>query len=375
MEPLEEVVYLVQVRLLAIDHRGDLDVFPNEYFASNPPFPEFKVIASRHARPLAGAWDDQGSDVLGLLRQRDRRYVESLELLGYKGFTKSHSLELELPDAYEGGTLRLLFYGYIEYFTANSMYAAWQAGIDPVAPYIEALDSSGKWVRVTNDMGFPAGLPRTNVADLTGKLAAGTRRLRITTNLQIYWDQILVDTTPEQPEAIQVKDVPLAGARLSFHGYPRMREYKSPGDFEFIYDQVSPTGPYARPVGAYTRFGDVRDLLLNSDDRFLVFGSGDEVQVDFDPAHLPPPPSGWKRDYFFFADGYEKDMDFYAAEGDLVYPLPFHHMSEYPYLKEKFPQDDVHVNDLLNYDTRFFSGAPSASYRFNYPKREPKNRR
>jgi hypothetical protein len=221
-------------------------------------------------------------------------------------------------------------------------------------------------------MGFPAGLPRSTVADLTGKLPPGTKRLRITTNLQIYWDQILVDTTPEQPETTKVVDVPLARARLAFHGYPRMHEYQSPGDFEFVYDQVSPTGPYTRPVGAYTRFGDVRDLLLNSDDRFTVFGSGDEVQLEFDPAHLPVLPEGWKRDYFFFADGYEKDMDFYAAEGDLVYPLPFHRMSEYPYSKEVFPQDETHINDLLNYQTRFFSGSPAQSYRFRYPKPDPK---
>ncbi|HEY6250984.1 MAG TPA: FG-GAP-like repeat-containing protein, partial [Candidatus Angelobacter sp.] len=345
MEPLEEVVYLDQVRLLAIDHPQELDVYPNEYFASNPPFPKFKVIASRHARPLAGAWDDDGKDVLDLLLRRDRRYVAGFERLNYKGFTKPHSIEIELPDAYQGGPLRLLLHGYIEYFTANSMYAAWQAGIHPMAPDVEALDANGQWVRVVEDMGFPAGLPRTTVADLTGKLPPGSKRLRITTNLQIYWDQILVDTTLEQPEQIKVIDVPIAGARLEFHGYPRMRESQSPGEFEFVYNQVSPTGPYARPIGAYTRFGDVRELLVNSDDRFVVFGSGDEVQLEFDPAHLPALPKNWKRDYFFFANGYEKDMDFYAADGDFVNPLPFHSMSEYPYSKES-PQDNIHVNDL-----------------------------
>src|SRR5581483_5563438 len=39
MEPLEESVYLDQVRLLAVDHPASYDVFPNEYFASNPPYP------------------------------------------------------------------------------------------------------------------------------------------------------------------------------------------------------------------------------------------------------------------------------------------------------------------------------------------------
>ena len=372
MEPLEEVVYLDQVRLLAIDHPQNIDVYPNEYFASNPPFPEFKVIASRQARPPAGAWDSHGRDVLQLLNRRDRRYVTDFELLPYKGFTKPHSLEVELPDPYQTGPLRLLLYGYIEYFTANSMYAAWQAGIDPVAPYVEALDARGKWMRVVNDMGFPAGLPRMTVADLTGKLPAGTRRLRITTNLQIYWDQILVDTTPEQHESVRVSNLPLAIARLAFHGYPLMRELKSPGDFEFDYEEVSATGPYARPVGAYTRLGDVRALLLSSDDRFVVFGSGDEVQLDFNPADLPLLPPGWKRDYFFFADGYEKDMDFYAAEGDFVNPLPFHGMTAYPYSKESSLLNKIHVDDLLNYDTRFFSGTPSASYRFRYQNHQPK---
>jgi len=372
MEPLEEVVYLDQVRLLAIDHPRDLDVFPNEYFASNPPFPEFKVIASRHPRSLAGAWDDHGNNVLSLLRERDRSYVSGFELLPYKGFTRSHSLEIELPDAYRGGSLRLLLYGYIEYFTANSMYAAWQAGINPVAPYVEALDSDGKWIRVIEDMGFPAGLPRTTVADLTGKLPRGTKRLRISTNLQIYWDQILVDDTPDQNDAVKVTPVPLENARLAFHGYPRMTEGRLTGDVQFVYEDVSPTGPYARPVGAYTRLGNVRDLLLEADDRMVVFGSGDELRLEFNPSSLPLLFPGWKRDYFFFADGYEKDMDFYAADGDFVDPLPFHAMSQYPYSKETYPQDDVHFSDVLNYDYRFFSGAPAPSYRFDYRRSESK---
>src|SRR3979411_1603527 len=64
MEPLEEAVYLDQVRLLAIDHPENVDVYPNEYFASNPPYPAFKVVVSRDARPPVGAWDEHGHDVL-----------------------------------------------------------------------------------------------------------------------------------------------------------------------------------------------------------------------------------------------------------------------------------------------------------------------
>src|SRR5207302_2615919 len=68
MEPLEEAVYLDQVRLLAVDHPAAVDVYPNEYFASNPPYPEFKVLVSRDARPPAGALDEHGHEVVPDLR-------------------------------------------------------------------------------------------------------------------------------------------------------------------------------------------------------------------------------------------------------------------------------------------------------------------
>ncbi len=366
MEPMEEVVYLDQVRLLAVDHPADINVYPNEYFASNPPFPEFKVITSRDARPPAGAWDDQGRDVLPLLRERDHRYVTGFEVLPYKGFTKPHLLELDLGEAYNSGPLRLLLNGYIEYFMANSMYAADQAGITPVAPYVEALDQSGKWVRVVDDMGFPAGLSRTTIADLSGKLPPGTRRIRIGTNLQIYWDQILIDRTAGEITT-RITEAPLAEAQLAFHGYPRPIERPTPGDLSYNYEDVSLTGPYARQAGAYTRLGDVRSLLINADDRHVVFGSGDEVQLEFDGTKLPALPVGWKRDYFFFADGYEKDWDFYAADGDTVEPLPYHAMPGYPYPVEKSLSDAAYLRYLLEYNTRVFTGGPEFEYKFRYP--------
>ena len=178
MEPMEETVYLDQVKLLAIDHPAAYDVFPNERFASNPPFPEFRVVASRNARPPVGAWDDKGHDVLKLLSVADRKYVTSFDELPFAGFAKLHWVELDLGNWDATKPLRLIADGYTDYFTATSMYAADQAGIKVIAPYVEAQDAAGNWNRVIEDMGFPAGLHRTMVADLTGKLPAGTRRIR-----------------------------------------------------------------------------------------------------------------------------------------------------------------------------------------------------
>ena len=370
MEPMEETVYLDQVRLLAIDHPAAYEVYPNERFVSAPPFPEFRVIASRDAHPPVGAWDDRGNDVLPLISKRDRKYVTSFDDLPFAGFAKLHWIELDLGAWDAQKPLRLIMDGYTDYFTATSMYAADQAGIKVIPPYVEALDVQGKWVRAVEDMGFPAGLERTMVADLTGKIPAATRRIRIVNNLKIYWDAIRIDQTSDV-QIVRVAQVPLAKAALDFVGYPRETRLKPASDTIYSYSHRSMTGPYARAAGNYTRYGDVFDLLRASDDRFVVFGSGEGLKLDFDPRQLPALSAGWVRDYFFYADGFEKDLDFYAAHAFTVEPLPRHSLLPYPYPGGKdYPADAEHLGYQLEYNTRSRSERmpPSLRYQFSSPR-------
>ena len=367
MEPMEETVYLDQLRLLAIDHPAAYEVYPNERFVSNPPFPEFKVIASKDAHPPLGAWDDRGNDVLALLSRRDRKYVTDFESLPFAGFAKLHYVELDLGKWDAAKPLRLIIDGYTDYFTATSMYAADQAGVKVIAPYVEALNASNKWVRVVDDMGFPAGLERTMIADLTGKLPPGTRRIRIVSNLKIYWDAIRIDQTPDVRE-IRTSEVPLAKASLAFLGYPREIRLHPASDTTYSFTSRSMTGPYARAEGNYTRYGDVLGLLSAVDDRFVVFGSGEGVKLDFDPHGLPALPEGWVRDYFFYANGFEKDLDFYAAYAFSVEPLPRHGMIAYPYPPGKeYPEDAQHLGYELEYNTRERSDRLPPSLVYHYP--------
>jgi Flp pilus assembly protein TadD len=366
LEPMEELDYLDQARLLAVDHPTDVEVYPNEHFASELPFPQFKVIASRDAHLPAGAWDDHSRDLLPLLREQDHKYVTNFPLAPYAGFAEMHWIELDLGDWDSSHPLRLLMDGFTDYFSASSMYAAWQAGITPVPPYVEVQDGSGQWVKVIDDMGFPAGLYRTMVADLTGKIPPGARFIRISTNLRVYWDRIRVDNSPEDTE-FKLSEVPLAEAKLQFRGYPRLVEGNPKNDLSYIYEEVSATGPYTRQIGNYTRYGDVTDLLQKTDDEYVIFGSGDEVAVDFDSTHLPDVPNGWTRDYFLYANGFAKDMDFYAAHGDTVTPLPFHTDVPYPYPGGvAYPEDPQHLDYILKYNTRGVAGPAGESFRFNY---------
>jgi Tfp pilus assembly protein PilF len=365
IEPMEEVNYIDQLRLVAVDHPANVEVNPDEKFLDDPPFASGRVVASQGARLPVGAWDNDGSDVLDKLSRRDHKFVSGFTPLPYDGFADLHKLTLDLGEVDAKSPLHLLMTGYVNYFSATSLYAAWQAGVKPISPYAEAELPDGSWQRIPGDLGFPAGLERTIVVDLTGKLPAGAHRIRLVTNLEIYWDQVLVDNNAEGET--RTAEVPLAVATEHFRGYPRQIDGVSPGDLDYDYNRVSLTGPFQHQRGNYTRLGDVTELVKGVDDRYAIFGSGEELAAEFDATKLAALPAGWKRDYFFYANGYVKDMDWWDASPFTVSQLPFHGMSKYPYpANEKFPEDEDGLAYQLNWNTRWDSGEPDRSYRFEY---------
>lgn len=365
IEPMEEVNYIDQLRLVAVDHPENVEVNPDERFLDDPPFASGRVVASQGAHLPVGAWDGEGRDVLDVLSQRDHRFASGFAPLPYDGFANLHFLTLDLGPLDAQSPLKLLMTGYVNYFSATSLYAAWQAGVKPISPYVEAQLPDGSWQRIPGEAGFPAGQERTIVVDLTGKLPAGVRRIQLVSNLEIYWDQALIDNAPEA--ASRATEIPLAHATEHFRGYPTQIEGASPGDLNYDYDRVSLTGPFQHQRGNYTHFGDVTALVKGIDDRYAIFGSGEELATDFDATRLPKLPAHWKRDYFFYANGYVKDMDWWDASPFTVSQLPFHRMSQYPYPKpEEYPDDASALDYQLKWNDRFDSGEPLRSYRFNY---------
>lgn len=372
-EPMEEVNFIDQVRLVAIDHPDGTEAFPDEAFKSEPPFATGRpVLASKSTHPLQGAWDNNGKDVLATLAQRDHRYVRDFTNLNYGGFANEHALTLDIGAWNPKKPLRLFLHGFIEYFSASSMYAAWQAGISPEAPSLDAQMPDGSWRRILNDTGFPAGLPRTIIIDLTNKLPAGTRKLRLRTNLQIYWDQILVDNGDEVSDQIRQTDLLLESATLSFRGYPKQIDGNTAGDLTYDYEEISRTGPFQWERGNYTRYGDVTSLLQSIDNKYVIFGTGEDMDLEFSPSTLPKLPPHWKRDYFFYANGFVKDMDFYEASPFTVGELPFHEMSRYPYpSSENYPETPSSAEYRLTWNDRFESGSQIQHFVFNYEPVQP----
>jgi tetratricopeptide (TPR) repeat protein len=365
IEPMEEVNYIDQTRLIAVDHPEDVEVNPDERFLDDPPFASGSVVASQATRLPVAALDGEGRDVLNVLGRRDHKFAAGFTPSPYDGFANLHALTLDLGEVKAHAPLRLLMTGYVNYFSATSLYAAWQAGVKPISPYVEAQLPDGSWKTIPGEAGFPAGLERTMVVDLSGKLPVGTTRIRIQTNLEIYWDQVLIDQSEDAKS--RSSEVPLAQATLHFRGYPKQIEGASPGDLDYDYDRVSLTGPFQRQRGNYTRTGDVTPLVRAIDDRFAIFGSGEEIAMEFDATKLSVLPPHWKRDYFFYANGFVKDMDWWDGSPFTVAQLPFHGMSTYPYPEtENYPDDPQSIDYQLNWNDRFDSGEPARSYRFDY---------
>ena len=311
------------------------------------------------------------------------RYFGDFKVLPFLGFAEPHSLELDLGDPYDGRPLWLLMHGEIEYYSANSMYAADQAGLRPFAPYVEALVEDGisvperdvkptrtqeKWLRVIDDLGFPAGGPRTMTADLTGKLPLGTRRIRLTTNLQIYWDNILISRT-DQNQTVRLTPVPLVQRATWFPRLPAEDRRHAAGQRELHLRAGQRYRSLHAACGCLYPLWRCAAARLGAGRQVCGFWFRRRNRARLRSRNPARASAGWVRDYFFIANGYEKDMDFYAYHGDTVDPLPFADMKSYPYTEQTYPADADHLNYLLEYNTRFMSGSEPRGYSFQYPDR------
>ncbi|MBI1916378.1 MAG: VCBS repeat-containing protein [Planctomycetes bacterium] len=367
-EPMSEVTYLDRLQLVVIDHPAGADVYPDERFASaDPPATQDLLCFERRIFP-ATAKDHRGQDVTAKLRAWDRDTVDGFRRRAWVGFAEEHGVELDFADRLKAfrpnDTLLLCLTGWTDYAYPESIWAATQAGVAMQPPVLERRGSAGQWQSIA-EIGFPAGLPRLMTYALKGKDLAGDRCvLRLRTNLQVYWDQVflapLVDRVaadalkPGQQQGKLFRATTLEVSRASLYARGCMQEFSPDGKLPTLYDyeRLAPL-PVNRLAGRMTHYGDVTELLQKADDRFVLFGPGDEVDVRFDAGKLPSLPAGWKRSYVLRTWGYCKDAGPFTAHGDTVEPLPFRAMSNYPYGPgETYPDTPEHRDYLKHYNTR-----------------------
>ncbi len=361
LTPLEEVTYFDEAKLIAVDHAEGTEVYPHEMMAVGAEPPPFEVFCFRQPIEPVRAIDHRGVDVTEQVSRIDRRYAGATRPdHRFTGFAEDHFVELDFGDGLDrlakDSRLILFLYGWVEYPYSSTNYAASQAGIRPQAPTIHVL-RDGRWIELFREVGYPAGLEHMMTLEVTGKILPGDRRIRISSNMELYWDRIFMAEHVGRP-ALRLQEVRAASADLHYLGYPR--EYSPDGRRPNLYDysNLDTAVAWKLTAGRYTRFGEVGPLLEEADDCFVIMGHGEELTLRFPAGAFGPVPQGRRRTFILKTDSFCKDMDLYTAHGDTVEPLPFHAMSGYPYgPHEHYPDSPKTRQYRSRYNTRRVPGS------------------
>lgn len=350
---LEEALFIDRLQLLVVAHPREVEVYPNEGMKSRP-LPPFTLYMTKDARPPLSAKDDHDHDVLARISKLDRQFPDDFPLERIRGYAAEHTLTLKLDEGKKKSSARtlLLLTGWTDYSWSSDNVAATQSGKAMRPPALQVKDESGRWRTVIENMGVPVGRPQTVAVDLTGKFLSASREVRIVTNMRIYWDQILVDTSDGNFSGHTARLDPSV-ANLRWRGFSAEVTPDGREPYGYDYERVSFTSPWKVLPGRYTRLGDVRELLTSTDDLFVISRPGDEVSLSFDATRLPVLPEGWTRTFLLYADGFSKEMDINSATPNEVAPFPFHGMSRYPYaLPESYPMTEARRAIFEKYNTR-----------------------
>lgn len=352
---LWETYYIDHYSLMVVDHPAGTEIYTDERFAVPPP--PLKIYTTSEPQPFARARDDCGKDVTAILRDVDGKYLDTFGRGPYQGLTRDHWVELELPEsAPRTGPLYLLGTGWTHPTDATVNIAIGQGSIpQPQGLSIDVLNGGGTWVTAKKNLGFPAGKMKTVVLDLSDVFQPGApRKLRLRTNLEIYWDQLRWATAV--PDRNHVQHLGLSSAELRYRGFSKVTQANSSSPELPDYNKIASTGQIWRDLEGYTtRYGDIRELLEKIDGRIAITNAGDEVLLRF-AAPQAPPPVGWKRDYVMVGDGWIKDGDFNTVYSKTVLPLPYHGMKDYsvsPGVLEDDPAYKLHPDDWQKYHTRY----------------------
>jgi len=355
---LWETGYLDELKLAVVDHPDSVQVLLDERFVP-PGDSALRIYQVSHPREPVSATDGQGHDLLPLVSAQDDQYVSQFRLGPFQGVTEMHDLVLDLGAVDPDADVTLLLNGWIFPTDASINVALSQSkAVEVVPPQVQVVGSDGRWHTVIDDMGFPSGKAKTVVVDLAGKFLTSDRRVRIRTNMQIYWDYVFFTTEDVRGPSLTATLVPTA-ADVHYRGFSRMyRKGGRYGPFWFDYANVTKDPQWLPLEGLFTRYGDVVTLLQQADDRYVVFGPGDEITVEFNTDDAPPLPAGWRRDFLLYSNSWLKDADLNTGTGQTVEPLPFHAMSGYPYgAGQSYPTDSAHRQYLRQYNTRRMPGS------------------
>jgi hypothetical protein len=198
----------------------------------------------------------------------------------------------------------LILTGWVDWPDGSTFLAKSQEGVPLTPPSLELQRPDGKWKRLYDDIGLPAGKPKSIVVELPRGLTLPAR-LRIVTNSPVHWTAAAL--AQPAPATARLTYAAPSAASLRFRGFSRVRIHPERLEPErFFYNAPLTTSMWNPTPGAYTRYGGVDALIESADDAFVIMGSGDELALRFDARSFPPVPSGHTRSFLLAVDGWAR---------------------------------------------------------------------
>lgn len=350
-EELREVLYLDEAKLVVVDHPPGTEVHTTGKLLPAKPFPKHEIVTLHHPHPLLNATNHAGKDVTATLQHADGKMVSptKLRIPQLRGLAEPHSVTLDFGILPTDKPLVLAITAWLRFGGGMANVAA---SHNPDLPFpFPTLEAgvSGEWKRVDVNFGAPVGKTKRMIVDLTGKLPAGTHRLRITTAFEIHWDRIALMEKRNNSET-RITLVAPGKADLHWRGFSEYEDFPWHQPLTPDYDKVTSTAKWTiTPAGWCTRYGPVNELVADRDNALALLNGGDELTLSFPQV---PSQSRAMRDFFLYTVGWDKDADFHCARGWEIEPLPWHGMDDQKYGKESrppFPSDKL----MQKYNTRW----------------------
>jgi hypothetical protein len=297
-------------------------------------------------RPQEITHVNTGQDVSDLVANSDGSYLV-LNNDNNIDFTYQ-TLELDLGDLSRASQIKLIIDG-------MTVFPSTPEGVDRASQFgprtkLEVLNGNGEWVSVPKTTAELPKLPefkRVFALDISDIFLTDVYKVRLTFLFKTYVDAIHFDTT--QNLALTLTEVPLLSAELRSYGLSD-NEPIFDDIYNYLYRMIDPNHYHNYFPGDYTRYGDVAPLLSETEDYFVIYGQGDELDLRFAPAD--PQPAGTYRTFLLYTNGYYKDEKVDVPH--TVEPLPFKDMSNFPYdpSVENYPDDPAHNQYRAEYNTR-----------------------
>ncbi|MCU0718591.1 MAG: FG-GAP-like repeat-containing protein [Pirellula sp.] len=362
-EELWEAAYFDSVKLLAVDHPKEIDVFTNEKVGPAE-ISEFKIRTVENRLYPKSIVDQNGNDLREWTNKRDQRYTRTWTEGYNQGLTKPHWLEIDFRKDGESGSssnssdeIVLYMTGWLFPTCTSLNLASDENPLKPKLqpPSIQVPDADGNWVEVVPYAGFPGGKTKTIAIDLTGVFLCDDHRIRLVSNMELCWDEVFYTRGEREPRtgSFVVTPLELQDADLHYRGFSELIPQAGNAPKRYEYNSVTKESIWPPMTGAFTKYGDVTKLIADADDLQVVMGAGDEMTVRFS-ANVTNLPPGWVRDFVIYNVGWDKDADLNTIQGQDSGPLPFRGMARYPYAPEQeFPNTPAHVEFLKQYQTRY----------------------